>query len=200
MTMKMLAGTLVLVAVALAACGGNSEHGTPASQAPTKSPVATKSKTATQPSDGLTGYGATDAAWNAHHKMDTRPGMIVGAAYDVDPALAREGDSDSNARYYGVVHEGGRVDQYQMRFARGTTVAEARQSVLASEFPSDARIVRFRTLDSCAVMTVRSKRFKPSHGLLPTAAVEFVSGADGASYDPGDVWGAIISFGSFSEC
>jgi hypothetical protein len=47
-------------------------------------------------------------------------------------------------------------------------------------------------------MNVKSAKVRKAIGL--NAAVEFISGAGGETYDPNDVWGAIVSFGSFSEC
>jgi hypothetical protein len=197
-------GMLAVLAVALmAGCGSTTSQNSASSPAPASSP--TPAKTAkpkpthrsAPPSDGLTGYGATNAAWKAHHKADTSSGFIKGSAYDPDPALVRGGDPRDSDKYYAVQHEGGRIGQYQMRFPPGTDVAEAQRQVLASEFPSDAHGT-LRTLDSCAIMNVKSAKVRKAIGL--NAAVEFISGAGGETYDPNDVWGAIVSFGSFSEC
>ena len=110
------------------------------------------------------------------------------------------GDLQHDVRYYAVTPlEGGRVAQYQMRFAPGTTVDEARQSVLVSEFPPGTSVRDFKTLDSCAILVVHSNKLS---GITPNgdASVEFVSGAGGDTYDPRDVWGAIVSFGDVTQC
>jgi hypothetical protein len=197
---------LVLAAlVAAGGCGASSSGGAGSASSTTSgsslsasppAPTATVHKKHA-PSSGLTGYGATNSAWEAHHKADTASGFTKGSAYDPNPALVRGGDPRFQDKYYAVEHDGGRVDQYQMRFPPGTTVDKAKREVLASEFPSDAR-GKVRTLNSCAIMNVKSAKLHKAIGM--NAAVEFVSGAAGDTYDPNDVWGAIVSFGPFSEC
>lgn len=149
-------------------------------------------------SDGLTGYGATDAAWNANHQSDTR--FQPGSAYDPDPSVA-SGDLRYDSRYYGVVRggPGGRINQYYMRFAPRTTVDEAIRSVMASEFPMGTRTVRFQTLGSCAILVVQSSEFS---NITPyaEASVKFWSGAASDTYDPRDVWDAIVTFAPLTEC
>jgi hypothetical protein len=188
---------IVVLAVFLAGCGGSSSTTTnsAASQLSTTSSAATNAGSSAA-SEGLTAYGATDAAWDANHQADTR--FAPGTSYNPDPSLAR-GDVQHDARYYGVVHQGGRVLQYQMRFAPGTTVDQARQSVIASEFPPGTTTLQFQTLDTCAILNVQSSELA---GITPNggASVEFVSGAAGDTYDPTDVWGAIVSFGALSQC
>jgi hypothetical protein len=155
-------------------------------------------KRAYHPAPGtLTGYGATDAAWNATHRADTS--AAPGSAYDKDPAVMRGGDPRHNARYYGVSHDGGRVSAYSVRFPQDTSVAEARSSVLASEFPRRTRTVSFRQLDSCALLVVRSSKLS-ALTLRGEVTVEFTSGDDSLSYSPSDVWGAIVTPGRLTEC
>ena len=121
--------------------------------------------------------------------------------YNPDPSLARNGDLQHDARYYGVVRlgPGGRVNQYNMRFARRTTVEEARRSVLASEFPPGTSVRGFKTLDTCAVLVVHSSKL---NGITPNgdASVEFVSGEASNTYDATDVWAAIVSFEEITQC
>jgi len=135
----------------------------------------------------LTGYGATTAAWNAHHVMDRS--ATPGTAYDPDPSVVRSGDERYDDRYYGVDSEEFVLDYY-MRFPPSTGVEEAKQSVLTSEFPRDARIVWFRRLDTCAQMLVGSKTL--ARAASPFALVEFTSGLAGDTYNPQDVWDAIL--------
>lgn len=139
----------------------------------------------------VTGFGATVADWDAHHEADSR--FVPGSAYDPDPSLARGGDQRYNARYYAVGHDGGRIFNYEMRFPPGTDIQQAKRSVLASEFPSDAKIAWFKRLDTCAQMLVRSRKVARALGGTRIAAlVEFSSGEAGDSYDPSDVWDAIL--------
>lgn len=191
-------GPLVATA-ALTGCGGtNSNTATTANAATSTANSTASTPHPTAVSEGLSGYGATDAAWNAHHQPDTR--FAPGAAYDPDPSVAR-GDLRHDARYYGVVHggPGGRVNQYYMRFAPRTTVDEARRSVLASEFPPGTSVRDFKTLDSCAILVVHSGKF---NGITPNgdASVEFWSGAADETYDASNVWDAIVTFGGLTEC
>jgi len=136
----------------------------------------------------LTGFGATTPAWNAHHEPDQR--FDPGAAYDPDPAVGRGKEPDTNSRYYGVVHQRGRVVFYYMRFPAGTTEQEAKESVLASEFPKDAE-VSLERLNSCAQMVVTSPHVaKETRG---AAIVEFTTGEIGGErYDENDIWGAAV--------
>jgi hypothetical protein len=160
----------------LAACGGTGTTTTPT--ASTRPSASSTASTQTAPGsstgstetpaagDGLTGYGATAAAWNAHHQPDAR--FDPGTTYDPDPSLARNGDLRHDARYYAVLPggPGGRVNQYYMRFPPRTSVDEARPSVLASEFPAGTSTVKFQTLTTCAILVVQSSKF---NGSLRTA-------------------------------
>jgi hypothetical protein len=135
----------------------------------------------------LTGFGATDEAWNEHHEEDPR--FDSGSSYDPDPSL---GDSVRfNDRYYGVDHESGRVYGYSMRFPSQTGVREAKSVILASEFPRDAKIAWFKVKDSCAQMFVRSRKVaRALHG--GGALVEFSSGEAGDYYESSNVSDAIL--------
>ena len=163
---------------------------------PVKKPAKRKSKPTAHPEkvktvaseSEVTGFGATTAAWNAHHVADDR--FDPGAAYDPDPSLARGGDERFDDRYSGVDHTGGTVENYEMRFPPSTGVQEATQFVLASEFPPDAKVVWFRRLGTCAQMFVYSKTVDPSGDV--GALVEFSSGEAGDNYNPRDVWYALV--------
>jgi hypothetical protein len=148
--------------------------------------------TTSHPSVELTGFGATEAAWKAHHRADDR--FTSGSAYDPDPSLARNGDQRNNDRYYDVQPFGGHITDYETRFPSGTGIAEAKQSVLASEFPQDARITSFKRRSSCAQMVVKSATL----GTQGPAFVELSSGAGGDQYDPTDVWTALLQESSGS--
>jgi hypothetical protein len=71
--------------------------------------------------------------------------------------------------------------------------------MLASEFPPGAAVVDFKRLGTCAILIVHSGKLS---GITPNgdASAEFVSGAAGNTYDPRDVWGAIVSFGGITQC
>jgi hypothetical protein len=168
-----------IVVLASAGCGGSSSKGSSNTKATTKG-------TPTQASE-LIGFGATTAAWDANHQADDS--FSAGSAFDPDPSLARGGDQRFNDKYYGVIHDDP-IISYEMRFPSGTHIERAKQSVLASEFPDDAKVVWFKRLDTCAQMIVRSK--KVAAAIDSAALVEFGSGAGDDQYDPQDVWSAIL--------
>jgi hypothetical protein len=146
-----------------------------------------ESDQAAQPA--LTGIGATDADWEDNHEPD--PEFAEGSAYDPDPSLVAPGaDPTFSSRYYLVSHSGGRIESYEMRFAPGTSIDEAKADTLA-EFPDDAKVDWFRTVPAsgvagaCAQMQVSSATLTSALGRGPTAGlVEFSSGEAANSYNP----------------
>jgi hypothetical protein len=137
----------------------------------------------------ITGIGATDADWEDNHEPD--PEFAEGSAYDPDPSLVPPGgDPAFSSRYYLVTHTGGRVESYEIRFAPGTSIDEAREDALA-EFPGGARVDWFRTVPAtklagaCAQMQVSSATLEGELGRGPIAGlVEFSSGEAANSYNP----------------
>src|SRR5487761_32961 len=162
-------------------CGSNAASTTTSppvvSAAPTKSP-----------SSALTGFGATDAAWNAHHTADTD--FAVGAAYNPDPNLPKI-NGHTGAHYVATNHSNGRVLGYMMNFTSGTSVATAKTSVL-QEFPADASIIWFAVRDSCAQLEVKSAMLGAELGDpqigdpdgLAFVEVDTVHSDGTATYDP----------------
>ncbi len=185
MTSRM--GTLLFV-LALVGCGGS---GAGAASHPGTTPATIRTG---QPgrlgAATLTGFGATDRAWNASHTADSR--FNPGSSYDPTPNLARSSDPQFDAKYYNVQHEGGRVVSYEMRFPPRTSVSAAKALVRRTEFPRSSRVTSFRALGSCAVMTVHEGALGQ---VVPggNVTVELSSGQGGNSYDPSDVWSAIIT-------
>lgn len=138
------------------------------------------------PTDPLTGYGATRAAWDANHTEDPR--AAPGAAYDQDPNLAVDGDYTYDDKYFGVSNDP-RITVYQMRAAPGTSISEAKSLALA-EFPADATISWFQVRDTCAQMMVHSATLAQYAGDVDpsgTGLIEFSSGSAADSYDPNSV-------------
>lgn len=105
------------------------------------------------PTDGLTDYGATVAVWDAHHVEDRR--YALGAAYDPDPSLAVPNDPQHDDRYYAVDPLYGRVLVYEMRVP-GEPVSMAQVDALR-ELPPDARRLWFATKGSCAQLAMQSR-------------------------------------------
>jgi hypothetical protein len=147
---------------------------------------------AKKPAAELTGFGASKAAWNAHHRADDR--FDPGSAYDPTPSLAR-GDQRHNDRYYNVQAQAGKITSYEMRFPPSTGIKEAKRSILA-EFPSDANIGWFKRRSSCAQMWVGSAQIERTN-TIDGALVTFSSGEAGDQYDPNDVWSAILFGASY---
>lgn len=141
------------------------------------------------PGPKLTGYGATTAQWDAAHTAV--PGFAPDAVYDADPSLPQV-NGHEGTRYYAVLHESGRVLQYDMAFAN-LPISRVVSQIMSSEFPSDAHKLWFAVKDSCAQMVVQSATLAKALGTTEigdaagTVLVEFSSGAADTSYDPGSV-------------
>lgn len=142
--------TLLPAILLIAACGSSSPA-TSEAATPTATPKALATTTS-PPADAITGFGATDASWNAHHTADTE--FAPGAAYNPDPNLPQV-NGHTGAHYVATNHTDGRVLGYTMNLMPDTGITEAKASVI-SEFPSDASIVWFGVKDSCAQMEVKS--------------------------------------------
>lgn len=143
---------------------------------------------------GVTGFGATTAAWNRTHVQ--APDSARGAAYDPDPSLPPV-NGHTAARYYAVTHEDGHVLGYDYRF-HPLAISRAKALVLR-EFPSDVRVVWFRTVGgSCAQMLIRSATVGRALGTKKigdkkgVALVEFSSGALEDSYSARSVNDALF--------
>ena len=125
--------------------------GVPAIDSPLSPPQAASSPA--PPSGTITGYGATEANWQALHQGD--------------------------GRYILASPENGRVVRYSLQFAPGTTIDAARRAALA-EFPPDARVVRFATKNACAQMEIESATLAP---LIGAARPGQVAGRVFAEFD-----------------
>jgi hypothetical protein len=146
-------------------------------------------------SSGITGFVATDAAWNRAHVADRS--YATESAYDPDPSLPKA-NGRTGDRYYGALHESGHVLNYGYRF-RVQPISQAKALVLRTEFPEDVRVVSFRVVgDSCAQMLVRSATLARAIGRRPigdtkgTALVEFSSGIAADHYNARSVNDALV--------
>jgi hypothetical protein len=154
------------VTFGVAACSSSASSkpaATPASHSVTATTVAssaTPAPTTTQAAaaGGLTGFGATQAVWDAHHAADTdKTGAGV---YSPDPALPKTKDGQVNDDYVAAVaSDDGHVDAYNLLFtARPTAAALDR---VRQELPPDAQfgkpVVTSGVADSkCLVLTATS--------------------------------------------
>lgn len=108
--------------------------------------VLAMSAAARSASRGLTGFGATKAAWMRHHKVDPRF-----APFAFFPRQA-----DGEDRYVSVDYSGGRVDSYEMHFAP----KEPRREVLVDirpDLPADARLAYDRRKRTCEFVGYQSR-------------------------------------------
>jgi hypothetical protein len=152
-------GVLVLVAVAVAGCGSGvpegdaNTHLAPATGAATTSGRASSSSppgdtpclAQVTSEDPLTAFGATFAAWSAHHEVDpNRPDFFL-------PFLNDGVDRYTRVRCTGT----GRVVGYYLNFAPPVTL-EAGKRAFRAELPADAVLVYDTVDNGCAHIQYRS--------------------------------------------
>ena len=149
---------------------------------------------ASAPRDGITGFGATTAAWKASHTLDQR--YSAGTVYNPDPSIP------AGAEYDLVMFQDGRVLGYDLQFAN-LPVAAARAKV-AGELPHDTRRVAFVVKSTCAFELLRSATLARALGSKAigdssgAVLVEFVSGAAEDHYDSSAVNDALFGLGPTS--
>jgi hypothetical protein len=169
---------LIIPMLVLASGCGSSTGSSPSTQSSTQAS-----------SSAITGFGATDTAWNEAHTPV--PGFTPGAVYDADPSLPKV-NGHTGARYTVVEHDNGYVLGYVYHFANAP-ISAAKADVLRTQLPFDARVVWFARKDTCAQMMVRSAKLAQTLGPMPigdkagTVLVEFNSGANEDTYDPRSV-------------
>lgn len=140
--------------------------------------------------DSLTAYGATRAAWNAHHRED--PDAAPGSSYDRTPGLAYPDSPRFDDRYFAVGGLGGdRILNYSIRFAPGTPRALAFHFALG-ELPPDAQLVWQQRKDTCYQQEYRSPTLDRILGPNTGVLFEYSSGEAGDHYDPRSVSEAIV--------
>lgn len=173
----------VVVVLVCAGCGSSSS-----------SPSSSASAAARQADYGLTGYGATGAAWNAHHAADAD--FAPGAVYNKDPTLPRV-NGHTGADYTQVLHENGHVLGYDLHF-KGDPIRQAKAVVFGRELPRDAKPLWFAVKDTCAQMLVKSPTLAKALGSKSigdtsgTVLIEFGSGVNEDHYDPHSISDALF--------
>lgn len=149
----------IAMTLAIAGCSSSADTGGPAqtprasSEVPSSAPTAPSASAPsvsavpapTPAAAAITGFGATDAAWEANHAVDAL--YEAGTAYDPTPGLGPDPTNDD--AYYAVLHDGGMVDGYYERVAGGSSIAVARQAALR-ELPADAKTLWFVSKPTCA--------------------------------------------------
>jgi hypothetical protein len=187
--MKMLLAAAAPIAIGLAlivvACGTGSSG-------KAESKPNTSTTTRSGPENEVTGFGATNEAWESAHTQV--PGFAEGAVYDADPSLPKV-NGHTGTRYSLVEHDDGFVLSYMYSFT-ARSISAARADVLRTQLPSDARVVWFKKRGRCDQMMVRSATLAQSLGPMPvgdkygTVVVEFNGGINGNSYSSKSVLGA----------
>jgi hypothetical protein len=202
--MRIVSGTAATaVVVALAGCGGSTQSSSTSTSvaAQPAAPITTASTrkaTAPKPSrppaaapsgPQVTGFGATDAAWNAHHTADSE--FAQGAVYNADPSLPQI-NGHTGAQYTQVMHQNGHVLGYDYHF-NSEPISQAKAQVLTQNFPTDAHPLWFAVKDTCAQMAVQSNAVGHTlsdHSIGDSGGfvlVEFGSGINADHYDAGSV-------------
>jgi hypothetical protein len=140
-------------------------------------------------SNGVSGFGASNAVWNRTHTPDTT--FAAGAVYNADSSLP-EVNGHTGAHYTAVQRDNGHIDGYEYHFA-DASISAVKGDVLRTQLPSDARIVWFARKDTCAEMLVRSQKLAQALGEMPigdktgTVLIYFNSGANDDTYNPRSV-------------
>jgi hypothetical protein len=119
-------------------------------------PVATEAGAAT-----VTGFGATNEAWEANHTPDTR--FEPGCCYDPTPGLGP--DDRHNAKYHAVLRDDHGIYGYSMRLPKGTSIDEVTPAALA-EMPADAKVLWNKRLDGCVMVGIGSETLGPGQAIF----------------------------------
>jgi len=186
---------------------------TGSAQSPTRTSV-TASSTSPRATDAtassttagltLTGYGATEADWAAHHTPDNR--FDPGAVWDPMPGWGT--DPQHDAKFFMVSYESGRVLSYSMNMPSHASKAEALQVVL-SAMPTDTKVLwsTTRVAGQCFQAELQSRQLgsvlsAPSIGDADGEVFVELDSDDLAAgnpyWDPSHVTEAIVMLGSYS--
>lgn len=142
----------------------------------------------------LTGFGATEADWRAHHRLDELHG--AGRAYDPDPSLPQV-NGHVGDRYILVQIDSGRVDGYTLKLVHSALAAAI--DAAKRELPADATVVWQRQLDLCYQIELSSaavgKSLAPLGDGQGMLLVEFESDDIGGQivYNANDITSATFS-------
>jgi len=144
----------------------------------------------------VTGYGASRASWDAHHKADLRPNIVPGSSYNHFQDPKRGGGFD---RYSLVQWSDGVITGYDMSLPSGTKLKEAMLQTLL-ELPKDFKISFFyaNALSGTLEVTLKKILSRPKIG-SKSGAVDFVfcsvSNDGTTSYDKNNINDVSAQFG-----
>ena len=106
--------------------------------------------------NGLTGFGASVAQWNAHHSSD--------GGTDYGPTFSLL--SGSQHEWTAATPSGGRIVGYTRAMPQGTSIAAAKQAIL-DELPSDATTGLYQIETNCAIWGLQSSTITAVLGPQP---------------------------------
>src|SRR5215471_10916959 len=149
--MKRLTILTFLLTVALSSCGSaGTTVNNPTAAQETAAPAEPKSTQASgagkhrnaqadhhkaQDFPEVTGFGATESAWNATHTADHEGKLDPTAVYNPNPSLP-EVNGHMGSEYTSVLYTDGHVTGYEYHTV-GTPIGAIKESVLRQQFPSD---------------------------------------------------------------
>lgn len=188
MTYARLLAALSLIV--LAGCSSSSSSPTSSTGRGTQSRAATTGQHAGASNNGLTGFGATRRAWNAHHEADRDPKLVHGCCYG--PKITTT-DRQSTDTWIAVMADDV-ISTYIRNFPTGTSRAEALAALARDDLPPDAKLVASKVGDGCELFLYRSATLGRANPDLGNAvSFDLHSGGDETVYDPHDVAGADLS-------
>ncbi|WP_375490207.1 hypothetical protein [uncultured Jatrophihabitans sp.] len=168
--------------LALAGCSSSVSGSHPSR--PSSSTAARSQTASAYPSDHLTGFGATRAAWNAHHEPATDPSLDKGCCYGPDVAAPDNGGTASTWNVAASGDTGALISNLTHNFASHTSAATALATITADDLPSDAQQTAQATQGVCATWVYRSASLAASGtGLGADVSVTLYGPIDAATGD-----------------
>lgn len=138
------------------------------------------------PSNHLTGFGATSANWRRHHTMDQDPQLERGCCYL--PKIRSNTGSSLQDTWFALYDDGGTVSMYERAFPKGTSEKEATSMIAADDLPRDAKLVKSKVGAGCKLFLYRSRMLAHAEpDLGQWISVYFESLPDPDNYDPSNV-------------
>ena len=129
---------------------------------PSVSPTTTASASASSTSPpsalaiNLTNLGATQAQWeSAHGQLSGPTGLVEGVGLQSDGPEVTTSAGQTSQQFQNVTVESGRVTEFGIKFAAGTTEQQA-QAFVSSMLPKDSSTINSLTPSTCTIQVVHS--------------------------------------------
>lgn len=175
-------GALCACTSLLVACSGSPSVTSTARVTTTTAALATVS-------DGLTGFGATVAAWNAAHQADQDSSLVKNCCYL--PKIKFYGQSGLQDTWAAVLTADNVIYGFTHDFAPHTTEAEATAAIRREDLPPDAQLVQAKVGDGCKLFLYRSAELAAAQPTLGAyISVFYESPPDGTVYTASNIWDA----------